>query len=110
VRLWFEGGRVVREEATKGGRFLTQMLDMDQGARYLGEAAFGMNEEIRQGTRDTLFDEKIGGTCHVALGMGFPECGGNNSSGLHWDMVCDLRSGGEVYADGEVIYRDGQFL
>jgi aminopeptidase len=110
VRLWFEGGRVVREEATKGGRFLTQMLDMDQGARYLGEAAFGMNEEIRQGTRDTLFDEKIGGTCHVALGMGFPECGGSNSSGLHWDMVCDLRSGGEVYADGEVIYRDGQFL
>jgi aminopeptidase len=110
VRLWFEGGKVVREEATKGGRFLTQMLDMDQGARYLGEAAFGMNEEIRQGTHDTLFDEKIGGTCHVALGMGFPECGGHNSSGLHWDMVCDLRSGGEVHADGEVIYRDGQFL
>ena len=110
VRLWFEQGKVVREEATKGHRFLSQMLDMDEGARYLGEVAFGMNEEIRTGTRDTLFDEKIGGTCHVALGMAFPEAGGSNRSGLHWDMVCDLRSGGEVHADGEVIYRDGRFL
>jgi aminopeptidase len=110
VRLWFEQGRVVREEAVKGGPFLSQMLDMDEGARYLGEVAFGMNDEIRTGTRDTLFDEKIGGTCHVALGMAFPEAGGNNSSGLHWDMVCDLRSGGEVRGDGDVIYRDGRFL
>jgi len=110
VRLWFEQGKVVREEATKGGPFLSQMLDMDAGARYLGEVAFGLNDEIRTGTRDTLFDEKIGGTCHVALGMGFPEAGGNNSSGLHWDMVCDLRAGGEVHADGDVIYRDGRFL
>ncbi len=86
------------------------MLDMDEGARYLGEVAFGMNDEIRTGTRDTLFDEKIGGTCHVALGMAFPEAGGSNRSGLHWDMVCDLRAGGEVHADGEIIYRDGQFL
>ena len=110
VRLWFEQGRVVREEASKGGPFLRQMLDMDAGARYLGEVAFGMNDEIRTGTRDTLFDEKMGGTCHVALGMGFPEAGGNNLSGLHWDMVCDLRSGGEVRGDGDVIYRDGRFL
>ena len=110
VRLWFEEGKVVREEASKGGRFLSQMLDMDEGARYLGEVAFGMNDEIRTGTRDTLFDEKIGGTCHVALGMAFPEAGGSNRSGLHWDMVCDLRAGGEVHADGDVIYRDGRFL
>jgi aminopeptidase len=110
VRLWFEAGKVVREEATKGARFLSRMLDMDAGARYLGEVAFGMNDEIRAGTRDTLFDEKIGGTCHVALGMAFPEAGGSNRSGLHWDMVCDLRSGGEVHADGELIYRDGRFL
>ena len=110
VRLWFEEGKVVREEATKGERYLSQMLDMDEGARYLGEVAFGMNDEIQSGTRDTLFDEKIGGTCHVALGMAFPEAGGSNLSGLHWDMVCDLRSGGEVHADGDVIYRDGRFL
>jgi aminopeptidase len=110
VRLWFEGGRVVREEAAKGSRFLSRMLDMDAGARYLGEVAFGLNDEIRVGTRDTLFDEKIDGTCHVALGMAFPEAGGSNRSGLHWDMVCDLRDGGEVHGDGELIYRDGRFL
>ncbi len=110
VRLWFEEGKVVREQATKGERYLSQMLDMDEGSRYLGEVAFGLNDEIQSGTRDTLFDEKIGGTCHVALGMAFPEAGGNNRSGLHWDMVCDLRSGGEVHGDGDVIYRDGRFL
>jgi aminopeptidase len=110
VRLRFDDGRVVNHEATRGEEFLQQMLDMDAGARYLGEVAFGMNDEIQSPTRDTLFDEKIGGTCHVALGMAFPECGGTNTSGLHWDLVCDLRRGGEIHADGEVISRDGQFL
>jgi aminopeptidase len=110
VRLWFEHGRVVREEAAQGGEHLTALLDQDAGARLLGEVAFGMNDEIQVGTRDTLFDEKIGGTCHVALGMAFPECGGSNASGLHWDLVCDLRRGGEVYGDGELIARDGRFL
>ena len=81
MRLWFEDGKVVREEATKGERYLSQMLDIDEGARYLGEVAFGMNDEIQSGTRDTLFDEKIGGTCHVALGMAFPEAGGRNALG-----------------------------
>lgn len=110
VRLWFEHGRVVREQAERGGAHLTALLDQDAGARMLGEFAFGLNEEIQRPTRDTLFDEKIGGTCHVALGMAFPECGGDNVSGLHWDLVCDLRSGGEVYGDGELILRDGSFL
>ena len=110
VRLWFENGRVVREQADRGGEHLTALLDQDAGARMLGEVAFGLNDEIQQPTRDTLFDEKIGGTCHVALGMAFPECGGDNVSGLHWDMVCDLRSGGEVYGDGRLILRDGKFL
>jgi aminopeptidase len=110
VRLWFEDGKVVREEATKGERYLSQMLDMDEGARYLGEVAFGMNDEIQQSTRNVAFDEKIGGTAHVALGASFPEAGGTNRSGLHWDIVCDLRSGGEVYGDGELIARDGRFL
>ncbi len=110
VRLWFEDGRVVREEAERGVEYLRQMLDQDEGARYLGEVAFGLNDEIQSATRDTLFDEKIGGTCHVALGMAFPEAGGTNRSGLHWDMVCDLRSAGDVYGDGELIFSRGRFL
>jgi aminopeptidase len=110
VRLWFEDGRVVRHEASRGEEFLTGMLDMDEGSRYLGEVAFGMNDEIQRGTRNIAFDEKIGGTTHVALGAAFPEAGGTNRSSLHWDIVCDLRHGGEVYGDGELIARDGRFL
>ncbi len=110
VRLWFEDGRVVRHEAARGGEFLTEMLDMDDGSRMLGEVAFGMNDEIQTGTGNVAFDEKIGGTCHVALGAAFPEAGGTNRSSLHWDIVRDLRGGGEVYGDGELIARDGQFL
>ncbi len=110
VKLWFEDGKVVREEAARGEDHLRSLLDQDAGARYLGEVAFGMNDEIQSATRDTLFDEKIGGTFHVALGMAFPEAGGKNSSGLHWDIVCDLRDGGEVYGDGELLARDGRFL
>jgi aminopeptidase len=110
VRLRFEDGRVVAHEARKNADFLGEMLGMDAGARCLGEFAFGMNDEIQTATRDTLFDEKIGGTCHMALGMAFPECGGLNRSGLHWDLVCDLRSGGEVYADGDLVGRDGRFV
>ena len=110
VRLWFEDGRVVRHEASRGGEFLTGMLDMDDGARMLGEVAFGMNDEIQTGTGNVAFDEKIGGTCHVALGAAFPEAGGTNRSSLHWDIVRDLRDGGEVYGDGELIAKDGQFL
>jgi aminopeptidase len=110
VKLWFEDGKVVREEAARGEGYLRSLLDQDAGARYLGEVAFGLNDEIQTATRDTLFDEKIGGTFHVALGMAFPEAGGTNSSGLHWDLVCDLRDGGEVYGDGELLARDGKFL
>lgn len=86
------------------------MLAMDDGARRAGEFSFGMNESIQEFTRNTLFDEKIGGTVHLALGKSYPESGGTNQSGLHWDLVCDLRQGSEVYADGEVVYRDGSFL
>ncbi len=110
VRLWFEDGRVVRHEATRGAEFLTGMLDMDEGARLLGEVAFGMNDEIQRGTGNVAFDEKIGGTCHVALGAAFPEAGGTNRSSLHWDIVRDLRGGGEVYGDGELLAKDGRFL
>ncbi len=110
VRLRFEGGRVVQAEAARGDDYLQSLLDMDAGARVLGELAFGLNYEIDRFTRNILFDEKIGGTMHLALGSGFPQTGGQNTSGLHWDMICDLRQEGEVYADGELIWKDGKFL
>jgi aminopeptidase len=110
VRLRFEGGRVVAAEAKTSNDYLQSLLDMDEGARILGELAFGMNYEIDRFTRDILFDEKIGGTIHLALGASFRKVGGENDSGLHWDMICDLRSDGEVYADGELVWKAGKFL
>jgi aminopeptidase len=110
VRLRFERGEVVEARAAQGEDFLRQMIGMDDGARRVGEFAFGLNTGISEYTKNTLFDEKIGGTCHLALGTAYPETGGKNRSGLHWDMVCDLRAGSEVYADGELVYRDGAFL
>jgi aminopeptidase len=110
VRLRFEGGRVVANEAARGADYLGAMLDMDAGSRTLGEVAFGLNYEIDRFTGDILFDEKIGGTMHLALGSAFKDLGGRNESGLHWDMICDLRAGGEVYGDGELIWKDGSFL
>ncbi len=110
VRLKFDEGRVVEATADKGQDFLLAMLDLDAGARVIGEFAFGTNYGITKFTRNILFDEKIGGTVHMALGAAYPESGGTNDSGLHWDMICDLRSGAEVRADGEVIYRNGKFL
>ncbi|MDR7521750.1 MAG: aminopeptidase [Armatimonadota bacterium] len=110
ITLTFKEGRVVEATAQKGQAFLLAMLDLDPGARVLGEFAFGLNYGITRFTRNILFDEKIGGTVHLALGSAYPETGGTNTSGLHWDMICDLRAGAEVRADGEVIYRDGKFL
>jgi aminopeptidase len=110
IRLRFEEGRVVAAEAAGGDAYLQTLLDMDAGARVLGEVAFGLNYEIDRFTRNILFDEKIGGTMHLALGSGFPQTGGQNTSGLHWDMICDLRRNSEVYADGELIWKDGRFL
>jgi aminopeptidase len=110
IQLRFEGGTVVAAEASRGAAFLQAVLDIDAGARMLGEVAFGLNYEIDRFTKNTLFDEKIGGTMHVALGSAFKELGGVNDSALHWDLVCDLRSEGEVYADDELIWRAGRFL
>jgi len=110
VRLRFEGGRVVDAEAKNASDYLHSLLDMDAGAKILGEVAFGLNYEIDRFTRDILFDEKIGGTLHVALGSSFRKLGGENDSGLHWDMICDLRAEGEVYADGELVWKAGRFL
>lgn len=110
VRLRFSGGEVVEATAARGQEFLREMIGMDPGARRVGEFAFGLNEAVTVFSRNTLFDEKLGGSVHLALGVSYPETGGVNESALHWDMVCDLRGGGEVYADGELVYRDGRFL
>jgi aminopeptidase len=109
IRLKFKAGRVVEVSASKGEDFLIKMLDQDKGARVLGEVAIGTNYAITQYTRNTLFDEKIGGTFHAALGAAYPETGGKNKSALHWDMVCDLRKGGTIELDGKVISRSGRF-
>ena len=109
VRLVFRNGKVVEASASKGEDFLISMLDTDEGSRFLGECAIGTNYQIRQYTRSTLFDEKIGGTVHFALGAGYPETGNTNQSGLHWDMVVDLRKGGFVEIDGMKINVDGKF-
>ncbi len=85
------------------------MLDLDEGARYLGEFAFGNNVRVTQGTKNILFDEKMGGTVHMALGNSYPETGGLNHSALHWDMICDLRTQGEVWIDGILFLKNGQF-
>jgi aminopeptidase len=110
VRLRFREGEVVEATASRGEQFLQEMLGLDDGARRVGELAFGLNDAVRVFTRNILFDEKIGGTMHLALGSAYPECGGVNRSALHWDMICDLRSSSEVYADGELVYRNGRFL
>ena len=110
IRLRFADGRVVAAEAARGNAYLQSLLDMDDGARVVGEVAFGLNYDIDRFTRNILFDEKIGGTIHLALGAAFKQAGGSNSSGLHWDMICDLREEGEVYADGELVWRAGRFL
>ncbi|MGN6380740.1 MAG: aminopeptidase [Gaiellales bacterium] len=110
VRLEFEGGRVVRGEAASGQDYLQRMLDLDDGSSILGEFAIGTNYAVDRFTKQVLLDEKMGGTCHMALGAGYPNTGSKNTSALHWDMVCDLRQGGEIQADGEPIYRDGRFL
>jgi aminopeptidase len=109
VRLTFRDGKVVDAAASKGEDFLISMLDTDQGSRFLGECAIGTNYQITQYTRNTLFDEKIGGTVHFAVGSGYPETGNTNQSGLHWDMVVDLRKGGYVEIDGTKINIDGRF-
>ncbi len=110
VELEFRGGEVVRAEAAEGETFLREMIALDEGARHVGEFSFGLNEAVHEFTGHTLFDEKIGGTVHLALGASYPESGGQVQSALHWDLVCDLRQGSEVLADGEVVYRDGRFV
>lgn len=109
ARLEFRQGKVVQASADKGEEFLIAMLDQDAGARILGEVAFGTNYSVTRFMKNLTFDEKFGGTFHVALGASYPETGGQNQSGLHWDLVCDLRDGGQVFLDGRLISQDGLF-
>ncbi len=110
IYLRFEKGKVVHATAEKGEDFFLKMIDQDEGARYLGEFAFGTNDMIREVTGNILFDEKIGGSIHLALGSSYPETGGKNTSGLHWDIIKNMKTGSKVYADGELIYENGKFL
>ena len=110
IRLRFAAGVVVDASASKNEAFLIATLDTDPGARRLGEFAFGTNDGIDRFTKNILLDEKIGGTIHMALGSGYPETGSSNRSAIHWDMICDLRAGGEATADGETVLRDGCYL
>lgn len=110
IELWFEKGRVVRARAEKNEAFLFSQLDTDEGARYLGEFAIGTNRRIDRFIGNILFDEKIGGTVHLAIGAGYPETGSQNQSAVHWDMICDMRAGGRITVDGELFYESGEFL
>jgi len=115
VRLEFRAGRVVNASATRNEAFLLRMIDQDHGARNIGEIALGTNYGLTELIANTFFDEKVGGTFHLALGAGYPESGNANQSGLHWDMVCDLRPGphgpgGTVHADGTLIQQNGRFV
>ena len=109
VELQFEQGLVVGARAERGEEYLQRALQTDDGARRLGEIGIGTNFGIDRAIGATLFDEKIGGTVHLALGRSYPETGGKNVSALHWDLICDLRPGGTLTADGATIVKDGRF-
>ena len=110
VRLVFREGKVVEASARQGQAYLEHMLEIDAGARYLGEFAFGNNARVVRSTKNVLFDEKMGGTVHLALGASYPETGGVNQSALHWDMVCDLRQKGEVRVDDVLFLKEGKIV
>jgi aminopeptidase len=110
TRLVFRGGEIVEATADEGEEFLQQVLATDAGAKRLGELGLGCNPRITRFTRNVLFDEKIDGTVHLAVGASYTYTGGTNESAVHWDMVKDLRPGGELYVDGELVQRDGRWL
>jgi aminopeptidase len=110
VELTFSNGKVTKASAKDNEAYLLKMLESDAGARYLGEFAIGTNFEIDRFTRNILFDEKIGGTFHLALGSGYPETGSKNKSIIHWDMICDMRKDSEILVDGQLFYQNGAFV
>ena len=110
IFLRFKNGKVEEARAVKGEDLLRKLLQTDPGASYVGEIAIGTNDQIRRFTKNMLFDEKMGGTIHLAVGRGIPGTGSQNVSSLHWDMLKDMRKGGEIHADGVLIYQNGRFL
>lgn len=110
IRLVVKDGKVVEATAKKGEDLLKALLETDEGSCYFGEVAIGTNYGIKKFTKNMLFDEKIGGTIHMAIGDSMPEAGGKNKSSLHWDMLCNMRNGGRIYADGELFYENGEFI
>lgn len=110
IELRFEAGKVVFGQAKENDELLQAQLNTDAGSRYLGEFAIGTNFGIDKFTGNILFDEKIGGTIHMAIGMGYPETGSVNKSAVHWDMICDMRHDSEIYVDGDLFYKNGQFM
>jgi aminopeptidase len=110
VYLEFKDGKVIKASAEKNEEFLLSQLDVDKGARYLGEFAIGTNYGIDRFTKNILFDEKIGGSFHIAVGAGYPQTGSVNKSVIHWDFICDIRKDSEIKVDGELLYKDGQFM
>jgi aminopeptidase len=110
ARLVFSGGEIVEATADEGEEFLRQVLATDAGASRLGELGLGCNPRITRFTRNVLFDEKIDGTVHLAVGASYTYTGGRNESAVHWDLVKDLRRGGELSVDGEIVQRDGDWL
>lgn len=110
VELEFKDGQVISARAEKNEGYLLAMINSDPGARFLGEFAIGTNYGIQRFTRSILFDEKIGGSFHLALGAGYPETGSVNKSSIHWDFICDLRRESDIYVDNELFYRNGQFV
>ncbi len=109
VELWVENGKINRWQAKRGKEILDKVFEID-GARTFGEAAVGTNYQINRHTKNILFDEKIGGTVHMAIGQSYYQTGGKNQSSVHWDMITEMRNGGTILADGSPIYQDGQFL
>jgi aminopeptidase len=110
VELRFRDGEVVAASAGRGDPYLQQVLQTDARARFVGELGIGTNEGIDRATGSILLDEKMAGTVHLALGRSYPETGGQNNSALHWDLICDLRNGGRLTADGESIVEDGRLV
>jgi aminopeptidase len=106
----FKDGKVVKASAEEQEEYLLKLLDSDPGARYAGEFAVGTNTRIQQFTGNILFDEKIGGTIHIALGSGYPETGSSNQSAIHWDMICDMREDSSILVDGTPVYQNGEFI
>lgn len=109
IKLWFKKGRVVKYSATKNESMLKAAIETDEGSRSLGEFGIGVNYGINKFVKQILFDEKIGGTIHLALGMAYKEGNGKNESAIHWDMIKDLRDGGELWIDDELIQKNGKF-